>query len=187
MMAEIDGINIYNNTFINSIYADIGNKKNHVSFSAWNNLHYSNAPFIKMSYGSTINSLVSYLNYNSYYSPSGKPVWEETAKYNGLTEWKSFLTGISKPDVTEKNSVYGNQALLNFAGTAAPGFRPASSTPQSIIHGGRGSKSKGYANYMGAWDPNKVMWIGYCGKGIGDCDISGYADAISPTIKSITP
>ncbi len=187
MMTEIDGVSIYNNTFINSIYADIGNKNNHVSFSAFNNLHYSNAPFIKMSYGSTINLLVSYLNYNSYYSPSGKPVWEESTKYNGLTEWKSFLTGISKPDVSEKNSAYGNQDLLNFAGIAASSFRLTPLTPQNIIRGGRGAKSKNYANYMGAWDPNKVMWIGYCDKGIRNCDISGYSDAISPTIKSITP
>lgn len=184
LMTDVATVNIYNNTFINSVYADIGSKWNGVPFGAWNNIHYSNAPFIRMSYNSTVNSLVNYLNYNSYYSPSSLPTWTEKNNYNSFVSWKGYVQSLSKNNVTENNSSYGTQNLSNFFGNDALSFNITSATPQSIIYGGR--NDDGYSSYIGAWDPIGKMWIGYCSIGIDRCDITGNSSDIAPSIESIT-
>ena len=163
LMANQLDVNIYNNTFVNSVWADIGNKWNQVTFGSWNNLFYGTTPFYIMIYNnSSMNSLAYYLNYNDYYDPSATPSWYDEANFTTFSSWQSHIIGLLKANVTEVDSLYADPGFINASGLF--------NTPSDFKRSSYPSNGRGgiYPSAMGAY--------------ITGNEIIGYTDLETPLI-----
>jgi len=159
LMSDVANVNIYNNSFANSVWPDIVNKWNEVTFGSWNNLTIGTLSFIYMAYGSTINGLAYYIDYNGYYDP-GTPGWYDTALFTSFASWQSHLAGLSKANVTDANSVYTDPGFINMTGSFSS---PTDFKRTSYPTNGRGGA---YPSVMGAYITGNEL-IGYSSQGVG--------------------
>lgn len=139
------------------------------SLNSWNNISYTtDQPHWRISYSGGISSL-DYINYNSY---STSADWYSYTQGTMIfSSWKSYVSSNGAAGA-DANSNTSNPQFQNSSGINVTDFRLQSSSPAAVKTGGRGGA---YNTYMGAWNPNINMWIGYCPGGIGTCDIFGLA------------
>lgn len=151
------GINIYNNTIVNSHWAlNLAGASNQ---RIWNNIIYRSSNAAYRSKKLTIKQgQPDYINYNCYYNGQTFKINDYEpepvgATYYSLTSWQTSnkLIGDQNPDT---NSIYQDPSFSNNMGTDAASYRLSLGSPCK----GKGS---GFVD-MGAYpNPSEALAIGY--------------------------